>query len=151
MTVEVSVEVAASPEAVWKVLSDIPNAAEVISGIMEIEVLERGGEDLIGFRWKETRKCMGKVSTEEMWITRASENQFYETRAESHGCIYVSKMSIEPKGEGCVLSMSLTGEAQTTIAKVMSGLMGWMFKGACRKAMATDLDEIKAEVEAAAA
>lgn len=151
MKVEVSVEIAASPEEVWKVISDIENSANVISGILEIEVLEQGGEDLVGFKWKETRKCMGKVATEVIWITEAVANEFYETRAESHGCIYIARVAIEPKGEQSILSMSLSGEALTVLAKVMSALMGWLFKGACRKAMATDLGEIKAAVESAGA
>ena len=92
MQLKLEIEIAAAPKKVWKVLADIDGAVGRISGIEKIEVLERPKkkQDLVGLKWRETRLMWGKEAVETMWITDAVENQFYRTRAESHGAVYVS-------------------------------------------------------------
>ncbi len=44
-----AVDIAAPPQAVWAVISDIPNAASVISGIRKIEIIEpAAGPGMVG-------------------------------------------------------------------------------------------------------
>ena len=87
MIVEVQVTINGSKEAILAVITNIENASETISGIEKVEVLERPENGLVGLKWRETRTLFGKTATEEMWITDAAENEFYQTRAESHGFI----------------------------------------------------------------
>ena len=83
-----------------------------------------------------------------MWITDAKKPQFYETRAESHGAIYVSRLSIDKADDGCVLTMSFDGQAVTFGAKIMWFLTGWMAKKPMIKAITEDLEDLKAAAEA---
>ena len=64
---------------------------------------------LVGLKWTETRLMFGKQATETMWITDAEENDYYQTRAESHGSIYISRLEIKDSGDGTELTMSFEG------------------------------------------
>src|SRR5215207_10580184 len=103
MLVEVQVTINASRAAIWAAITDIENASETISGIEEIEVLEKPANGLVGLKWRETRMLFGKPATAEKWITDAAENEFYTTRAESDGFIFVSTMRISENSGGITL------------------------------------------------
>lgn len=135
-------------EKVWKKITDIENSANFIEGITKVEVLEKPKDTLPGFKWKETRVMFGKEATEIMWITEFKENQYYQTRAESHGSVYISRMSVEQIDDQTQLTMSFKGEPQTFITKVLSKLMGAMMKGSMKKVILKDLKNIKDAVEA---
>ncbi len=147
MIVESQVTINGTKAAVWKVITAIESATETISGIEQVEVLEQPENGLVGLKWRETRTLFGKTATEEMWITDAVDNEFYRTRAESHGCVYVSTMSISGNNDGCTLTMSHQAKPQSLVAKLLSFPMGFVFKGAFRKAMLQDLNDIRAAVE----
>lgn len=146
MEISVKVEVNASKEAIWKTITDIENAASNIGGIDAVEILEKP-DQLIGLKWKESRTMFGKSATETMWITHAEEHKFYQTRAESHGSIYVSKLMISEEDGKTYLSMSFDGQAQSLGAKIMSFLMAPMMKGSMKKLILKDLEDIKKVVE----
>ena len=149
MQVECEVAVSAKNEAVWAAITDHERWTEIISGIEKVEVLEKPEDGLVGFKWRETRTMFGKTATEEMWITEAVENSYYKTRAESHGCVYESTISVREEGEGCVLKMQFSGAPQGCLAKVLMVPMGFLFKRATIKALQQDLEDIKAAVESA--
>ncbi len=149
MEVAVSVDIDAPTQPVWDVISDIENCMDTISAINALEIIEPAkGPSIMGLKWKETRTMFGKEASETMWITDLDEGRFYEARAESHGSVYLSRMTVEPKGDGSRLTMSFNGQPQTFGAKVMWALTGFMAKGAMRKACLQDLEEIKKKVEA---
>ena len=147
MQCSASIEISKPRADVWKAVTDIPNAVGMISGILSVEVLENPDTGLVGFRWKETRKMFGKEATEIMWITDAEENAFYSTRAESHGSVYKTRISLDDDGGQTRLTMAFTGEPQTMGAKVMSFFMGGMMKGSMEKELLKDLTDIKNFVE----
>lgn len=149
MKMSLSIPIDASPKKVWSIISDIENSADTISGIDKVEVLEPAkGPSITGLKWKETRTMFGKEATEVMWITDAKAPEHYDTRAESHGSVYTTRLSLEPAGKGATLTMSFEGVPQTFGAKVVWVLTGWMAKGAVRKAFQADLDDIKKAAEA---
>ena len=148
MHVEVTVPVNAPKHDVWRVVSDIENAASTISGIEKVEILEQPSEGMMGLKWRETRKMFGKTATETMWITDAVEDDHYSAEAHSHGSIYKSKIKLADQGGMTQLSMDFDAEPQTLGAKVLSATMGFMFKGATKKALLQDLEDVKAAVEA---
>ena len=147
MNIEVHESINGSLDEVWRVITDIDNSANVISGIEEIEVLDRPEEGLVGLKWRETRTLFGKTATEVMWITDAEENASYSTRAESHGAVYITHLTITEQEGVILLTMNFGAELQSFSAKVMSATMGWMFKNATIKAVQQDLTDIKAAVE----
>ena len=147
MRVKFQTEIDAPRTAVWRLVTDIENAATHIAGIEKVEVLERPKDGFLGFKWRETRTMFGKTATEVMWITDAVEATRYDTRAESHGAIYTTRITLEQRAGRTLLSKEFEGKAVTFGAKVMWGLMGWMFKRATRKALQKDLEDIKHAVE----
>lgn len=150
MRMSADVVVRAPRSVVWAVVTDIPNAASTIEGIEKIEIIDRPASGLVGLKWRETRKMFGKEATEVMWITGASEASHYETRAESHGAVYTTRIGLEDAAGGTRLSMELAAAPQTFGAKVMGSIFGPFMKGSMRKALLKDLEDIKAAAEAQA-
>lgn len=147
MQIQTQIRVEADPAKVWAAVTDIENAANNIQAIEKIEILEKPARGLVGLKWRETRVMFGKEATEVMWVTEARENEFYATRAESHGAVYISTVSLKPENGATLLSMGFRGEAQTIGAKFFSVILGVFFKGATRKALHADLLDIKANLE----
>jgi hypothetical protein len=148
MIVEAQVTINGSKEAIWAAITNIENAAEIISGIENIEVIEKQANGLIGLRWRETRMLFGKPATAEKWITDAAENAFYKTRAEDNGFVFFSTMTISDSGNGSfTLTSSHDSQPQGIIARLMSIPMGLLFKGVAKKAILQDLNDIKSAVE----
>ena len=147
MIVEAEVTIHGSRAAIWAALTDIANAADIISGIEKIEVLERPSTGLVGLRWRETRMLFGKPATAEKWITHVAEKESLETRAEEQGFVYVTTQSISESGGALTLTSSHDSRPQTVGARLMSIPMALLFKGAIRKALLQDLSDIKAAVE----
>ena len=100
MIVEAQVTINGSKAAIWAAITNIENASEIISGIENIEVLEKPANGLVGLKWRETRMLFGKPATAEKWITDAAENVFYKTRAEDNGFVFLSTMSISEGSNG---------------------------------------------------
>ncbi len=148
MNMSVCIDINSSKSKVWQAITDIQHCQKMISSILAIEVLEQPNEGIIGLKWQETRKMFGKEATEIMWITDAEENSYYKTRAESHGAVYISQLSLEEQAGVTRLTMSFTAQAQSLFAKIMSNLMGFMIQGSMKKALMQDLTDIKAFVEA---
>lgn len=155
MKVDCKIPVDASKEAIWAVLTDYEHMAENIEAISKVDILEKpvSSNSLVGLKWSETRTMFGQEATETMWVTESEENQYYVTRAESHGCIYNSKMYIatsEENTEGKTqnyVGMSFEGEAQSFCAKLVMWTMGWMMVGETQKQLVKDLENIKALAE----
>ncbi len=147
MEFKTQIQIKASKEKVWAIISDIENSKENISAIESIEILAPPTEGLLGLKWKETRTMFGKQATEIMWITESVTHQHYQTRAESHGAIYISRLWIDETANGTTLNMSFNGTPVTLGAKFMSAVLGWMFKNATKKALQKDLEDIKKAAE----
>ena len=110
MNLSLSIDIQASRERVWQVISGIENAVNVISGIEKLEILEQPAEGLVGLKWEETRTLFGKTATEIMWITEAEENSSYQTRAESHGAVYITRLSLDENNGISTYTMRFSGE-----------------------------------------
>lgn len=132
---------------VWRAITDIDNCQNMISSILKINILHKPSNGLVGLKWEETREMFGKEAMETMWITDAMENEYYSTRAENHGAVYISRLSLKDSGNATLLTMSFSAIAQSTLAKVLSFLMRPLIKKSINKALIKDLEEIKVFVE----
>jgi uncharacterized membrane protein len=146
MIVEAQVTIDGSKAAIWAVITDIENAANIISGIESIEVVEKPANGLVGLKWRETRMLFGKPATVEKLITDADENEFYTTRAEDSGFVFLTTMRISERSSGMTLSSSHDSKPQGFAARVQSIPMV-LFKVVVRKAIMQDLDDYKSAVE----
>lgn len=149
MNVEVEVRIQASKSAIWALISDMENTPKIIRGIEQIEIVNKPATGLIGLRWRETRILFGKPATAEKWITDAVENEFYQTRAESDGFIFLSTTRIvEEHGVMRLISVH-DSQPQTWQTKLMVIPMRLFFKGVAKKALMQDLMDIKSALEQA--
>lgn len=147
MKASVEINIKGIKESIWEVIADIEHSEKNIIAIENIEVIKKPVEGILGLKWRETRVMFGKAATEVMWVTDAVPNKFYKTRAESHGAIYITTLSILEKDTYCVLSMSFEGIAQSFIAKLSSAVFGRMMMKSTEKALLNDLKDIKRIVE----
>ncbi len=146
MIVEAQVTIKGSKAAIWTAITNIENALAIISGIEKIEVLEKPANGLVGLRWRETRMYFGKPATVEKWVTDAAENEFYKTKAESDGFVFLSTVRISESNSGVRLTSSHDSRPQGIAAKLKSIPMP-LFKGVVKKALLQDLNDIKSAVE----
>ena len=146
MLVEAQVTINGSKAATWAAITNIENAAEIISGIENIEIVEKPANGLVGLKWRETRMLFGKPAAVEKWITDAAENEFYKTRAEEGGFVFLTTKRISESSGGMMLSEAHETKPQGIVAKLKSTPM-FLFKGVIREALLQDLNDIKAAVE----
>lgn len=147
MKVTEGIEINSTKEILWKSITDIDNSESMISSILKINILNKPSDSLVGFKWEETREMFGKEAMETMWITDAVTNEYYCTRAESHGSVYITELSLGDSASGTLLTMSFSGAPQTFVAKMLSFIMMPFIKTSIKNALVKDLEDIKRFVE----
>ena len=140
MQLQITRQINAPLDRVFDVFTDLRAAAERVGGIESVEVLT-DGPFAVGTRWKETRKMMGKLATETMWISAVEVNRSYTAEAESCGTHYTSTYTFEESDGGTLVTMSFAGRPVTLLAKLMSPL-GCLMAGMIRKMLVKDLDDL---------
>ena len=145
-SVTVTEHIRAPREQVFAKLIDYENFPDFISAITSVELLTEG-EIGVGTRFRETRVMFGKEASEEMEIVEFERPSRLVYTAASHGCSYRSTHELTEKDGGTELSMTFEGRGVSFMGKVMSGLMGWMMKSACRKAIVKDFADLKSALE----
>lgn len=146
MTITAEELIEAPRERVWQLVTNPDVWEDMISGIVSIEVIDRPAQGVVGLKWREKRILFGKEATETMWVTAAETNRWYETRAENHGAVYTTRISLDDVDAKTRLRMEFSSRATTFVSKLMS-LMAFMFNGALRKMMQQDLRDIRARAE----
>lgn len=142
MQINVSEKISAPRERVWKLITDADRWEEVISGIVDVEILERPVSGNVGLRWRETRMLFGKEAIETMTISAEEPGQWYEVLADNHGTAYRTRVSVDGSNGQTTLSMQFTATPLTLPARLMSGL-GYLFRGQVRKMLQQDLADIR--------
>ncbi|MEM6331460.1 MAG: SRPBCC family protein [Planctomycetota bacterium] len=134
-------------ERVFQLATDLPRAAEHISGVDRIELLTDGPIGA-GTRWRETRTMMGRQATEELEITAFDPPRGYTAECDSCGCHFVSTFAMAEVEGGTEVRLTLATTAQSMVAKLMSPLSA-LTMGAAKKAIEQDLIDLKQAAEAA--
>lgn len=145
---DVSRDVSAPADVVWKIMTDLENSMDTISAIQSVEILSEPQAFDVGTKWRETRTMFGRKATEVMWVTEVDPGTSYVVAAESHGARYTTIMTVIATGENSSrISMNFGAEPTGTMAKVMGATVGKLFESATKKAIAQDLDDIAAAAE----
>lgn len=147
MVVDANVKVNGSKATVWAAITDIEHAASMLRGVEKIEIIEKPATGLVGLRWRETRLLFGKPATAEKWITDADNEEFYKTRSESDGFVFLSTTNISEGGDGVTLTTSHASVPQSFVTRLQAIMMGLLFRGVIRRALLQDLHDIKTHVE----
>ncbi len=139
--------VAAPPQRLWEVVTDLDSVSRHISGISRIERLDGGNGFEVGTRWRETRTMFGREATEEMEVTGLEPGRSYTVEADGRGAHYRSVFTVEPHPDGSRLTTTFAGQPRGALARVLAATIGRLFEGATRKALQRDLDEMAAAAE----
>ncbi len=147
-SVEVQRTIAAPPDRVFRIATDLENLAATVSGIDSVEVLTEGpvGE---GSRWRETRTMMGRPATEEMWVTAFEAPRRFVVEAESHGAHYRTEMTFEPESNGTRVTMVFAARPVTFLARLFALFSAVMLRS-LRKMIEQDLEDLKQAAESPA-
>lgn len=143
MQISVNIEIDAAPEKIWQAITDFQNSTAMISAIKSIEILEQPKEGLVGFKWAEIREIFGKDAKEVMTISHCVEQEYYQTRAENHGAVYISRLEISQNEGQHFLTMSFNSQADSWWLNVLTKLMSVFIKKSMIKMIKQDLQDIK--------
>ena len=119
MEISVEVEIDSPKSKVWTAITNIQNCEKMISAIINLKILYQPEEGLVGLKWTETRKMFGKESSETMWITDCKDGEYYCTRAENCGAIYVTKIALSEVSNKTILTMSFSGTSDSVFVKLI--------------------------------
>lgn len=148
MDMTITRDVAASPDRVWEVITNLDAAPTTIEGITSVERLDGGPGFGVGTKWRETRIMFGKEATEEMEVTAIKPGTSYTVESDGKGAHYVSTWTVAPSETGSQVIMTFGGEPTGAFSRLMAATVGKMFEGTTRKAMEQDLADIAAAAEA---
>lgn len=146
MLVQAQIPIHGTKEAVWSAITNIRKAPEIIRGIEKIEILHQPADGLIGLKWKETRMYFGKPAAIDKWITEATPQVMFKTRAEMDDYVFITTMRLDETPDGILLTSTHETQPQGWFAKLKS-LPMVLFKGMLKKAIMEDLKDIKAAAE----
>ena len=147
-SVEVTKEIHGSPEEVWRVVTDLDSAPDVMRNIIAVERLEGEGFS-VGTRWKETRRMFGRDEAETMWVSDIDEPRSYTVQSRAGGALYTTVFRLTSTETGTELAVTFGAETESPGVgqRVMMALFGKAAMKATRKALVEDLDDIAVAVE----
>lgn len=139
--ITMSVDVAASPERVFAICSDIEGSPKMQPKIVSVEMLTPGPMR-VGTKWREKRK-MGSGSAEAMIeVTGFEPGKRYEFASMSKGPGFTGEIAVAAKGSGTVLSMTMRPMG------LGSKIILWIMGGTLKRELMDDLQCIKRAAEA---
>ena len=134
----------AAPEAVFSTVSDISNFSEAVPHLVRVEFLtdQRVG---VGARFRETRVMRGREATTELEVTEFVANERVRMVSDQGGTIWDTVFTVTPLGDGGGTRLDMVMDARPY--RIMSRLMVTLIKGVVTKAIAADMDAVKAYCE----
>jgi len=145
-----SVHVNAPQDRVFQVASNIPNAANTIEGITNIEMLTEGPVG-VGTAWKETRVMFGKEHSETMEITGFDPPRSYTVGSESCGALWSSTFAFTAENGGTRVDLDFLTNPLSIWARIMAFIMTPLMRGMMKKCVGADLRDLKQVCESGAA
>lgn len=132
----------ASVDRVFQTIADIRHFSQAVPHITNVEFLSESTSGL-GTRFRETRLMQGKEASTELEVTEYVVNERIRLVADSHGTLWDTLFTVASQGTGTKLTMHMDGKAHQWIARLMNPLI----RGMIAKAVAADMDAVKAYCE----
>lgn len=127
---------------VFQAVADIHQFSQAIPHIVRVEMVA-GKKPAVGTRFRETRSTKGKETTTELEITEYAENERVRLVADSHGTVWDSVFRVAQAAGGTELTLTMEARAHQLLPRLLNPLV----MGMIRKAVAADLDAVKAWCE----
>lgn len=133
VTFDAELYIEAPPETVFDLMLSPDRFGEWMENFERVEILDAGGPDRTGARWRETRKLLGREATEEFEVVSAERPNAITLRIDgSKGSSgkgeYVFRYRIEPEREGSRVYFDAAIDIPGFMAKVMGRLMAGPMK-----------------------
>ncbi len=142
-------QIYATPEQVWKILTDIEQSAETIRSVTNVQVLDGAESFGVGTRWREDRALMGHRGTEELEVTEAHEPSHFAVRTTRDKDVVTMTYTLTPLGQGTRLSLTLVDDMS---ARGVPSVLAWTLWGevsmhSTRRMLMHDLDDVAQAAE----
>ena len=144
-SMNLSIRIDATPEAVFAVISDVENSPDRIDGFEKVDMLTDAPVG-VGTKWRETRRMNNKQSVEEWEMTAFDSPNYFSAYCDSGGYDVEWTMRIDPEGDGSRLALDMTTRPRTFIGKLMTPVE-WLMSGMCKRMVRQDLESTKAYIE----
>ncbi len=143
---ELSRTINAPPGVVFSTIADISNFSEAVPHIEHVEFLSEARTG-VGARFRETRVMGGRKAATVLEVTEYVADQRVRFVSDQGGTVWDTIFTVEPdpEGRGTRLVMVMEARPHTLVAKLITPLM----KRVIARAIAADLDAVKAFAEAA--
>jgi carbon monoxide dehydrogenase subunit G len=139
--------IAAPLEKVFDTVAHIENFSKVVPNIIKVEFLSDRHSG-VGTRFRETRRMGKREASTELEVTEFVQNDHVRFVSNAGGIIWDTVFTTTPaSGGGVQLNMVMNAEAYKLLAKVINPLI----KGMVQKAIARDMDAVKAYCEGTSA
>ncbi len=134
-------------DTVFKTVSEPQQFSQAVPHITKVEILAAPTTGTgVGTRFRETRVMGGKTAATELEITEHVPNDRVRIVADAHGSVWDSVFSVQPDAGGATrLTLTMDARPYRLLARIMSPLA----RGFIRKALAQDMDAVKAYCEGA--
>ena len=147
MRFELAETVAAPPDKVFRLTTDVDRFGEWMPGFVRVEKLTPGPLKT-GSRFRETRKLFGRESTEEFEATlvdapRALELFIDGTKGTSGKGEFRFRYAFEHSGEGTLVALA----GEVTKMGCIGSVFGFLFAGMFKKMIGKDMTAMKAWIE----
>ena len=144
-SINLSISINATPEAVFAVVSDVENAPDRIAWYEQVDILTDGPVH-VGTKWRETRRMNNKQCIEEWEMTAFERPNYFTAYCDSQGYDVEWTMRVEPEGDGSRLTLDMTTKPRTFLGKLMTPIERLM-SGMMKKTVWKDLESTKAYIE----
>ena len=136
-------QIAAPIDRVFDIVAHIENFQKALPHITNVEFLTPTHTG-VGSRFRETRIMRGRQATTELEVTEYIRDERVRLVADEGGTIWDTVFTLQPKGDRTELSMVMEAEPYRLRARIVNP----MISGMVGKAVAADMDNVKAYCEA---
>lgn len=131
--------------AVFETVANATNYTKAVSDIVKVEFLtdQRSG---VGTRFRETRVMGRRAATTELEVTEYVANERIRMVSDAGGTVWDSIFTVTPVEDGDATRLELVMEARPY--RLLSRILVPLTKSIVAKAVARDMDAVKAHLEA---
>lgn len=135
-------EIAASPDFVFRTVSDVRNFQNAVSHIIHVEFLsdQHCG---VGTRFRETRLVNGREQTVEIEVAELVDNKRVRMISDAGGTIWDSLFTVSVNSPTITLGMTMEIQPYKMVAKLITPLIS----GLVLKGVEADMDAVKVYCE----